>query len=285
MTNNVIPFRMSILNANIKFELVYILQLKEKLCNMNSQHIMKEGKNTNIHPGYPLQLNFPVNPNLGSVASLNAPVSSTHLPIQLSGSQSLQIISTPSNVPVQLPSGGTISVPLHLGQPSGNIQLAPSMPLLSGSSSQPGLHGPVLQFNMGGPQNSNRMLAQGVQNTDKVLEYQNIIQEHNPVQIKLQGVNGPVTSALQLQMQNSSLGPLSHMQVPTSTNNIQVRGPTRPMPHVVYIQTPSGLKPVTSAEITNTSSSLNPQQIIVRRPVSDIYFMVYLYLNVVFTCQ
>lgn len=96
------------------------------------------------------------------------------------------------------------------------------------------------------------------------------------VQVKL---NNP-TSVSQVQM-----GPNpAVVQIPNSSNNsiqlalpntgnsgtVQLRGATRTMPHMVYIQTPTGLKPVTSTEvISQASTSGNPPQIIVRRPVSE----------------
>lgn len=88
------------------------------------------------------------------------------------------------------------------------------------------------------------------------------------------------TSVSQVQVANHS----TMLQMPNSANNsiqltlpnsvssgtVQLRGSTRNMPHVVYIQTPTGLKPVTSTDvISQASTSGNPPQIIVRRPVSD----------------
>ncbi|CAH2074757.1 unnamed protein product, partial [Iphiclides podalirius] len=73
------------------------------------------------------------------------------------------------------------------------------------------------------------------------------------------------------------------VQIPNSPNNslqlalpnsgnpgpVQLRNAPRTVPHVVYIQTPTGLKPVTSTEvISQASTSGNPPQIIVRRPVT-----------------
>ncbi|KAI8435413.1 hypothetical protein MSG28_003723, partial [Choristoneura fumiferana] len=74
-----------------------------------------------------------------------------------------------------------------------------------------------------------------------------------------------------LQMPNSASNSIQ-LTLPNSVSSgtVQLRGSTRNMPHVVYIQTPTGLKPVTSTDvISQASTSGNPPQIIVRRPVTS----------------
>lgn len=93
------------------------------------------------------------------------------------------------------------------------------------------------------------------------------------------------TSISQVQMASSP----AVVQIPNSSNNsiqltlpnsnagaVQLRGTARAVPHVVYIQTPTGLKPVTSTDvISQASTSGNPPQIIVRRPVSTLCVLYY----------
>lgn len=229
---------------------------------------------------YPLQLStvhVPVQIP-GSTSNINVPVQlsgpTSSMPLQITPvSLPLQVSGTTS-VPVQLPAGETINVPLQIPAASQNIQIAgpalPSMPLLQ-NSSQP-LHSSIFHVHMGsnpGPTNLDGSSDMTVSTTSQ-LQMPNC----SGVQVKM---NNP-TSVSQVQMNASSV-----MQMPSSSNNsiqlalpnngssgtVQLRGAPRTVPHMVYIQTPTGLKPVTSTEvISQASTSGNPPQIIVRRPVS-----------------
>ncbi|XP_063359959.1 uncharacterized protein LOC134649174 [Cydia amplana] len=225
-----------------------------------------------LHPNptpYPLQLStvhVPVQIP-GTSANINVPVQlsgpSSSVPLQIAPvSLPIQVSGTTS-VPVQLPAGDTINVPLQIPGASQNIQLgAPgmqSMPILQ-SSSQP--MSSIIHVHMGSNPRSNSM----DNGSDMTVTSSSQLQA--------------VTSGAQVQMGNNS----TVMQIPSSVNNsiqlalpnsvgsgtVQLRGATRNVPHVVYIQTPQGLKPVTSTDvISQASTSGNPPQIIVRRPVTS----------------
>ncbi|XP_061711682.1 uncharacterized protein LOC133520979 [Cydia pomonella] len=225
-----------------------------------------------LHPNpapYPLQLStvhVPVQIP-GTSANINVPVQlsgpSSSVPLQIAPvSLPIQVSGTTS-VPVQLPAGDTINVPLQIPGASQNIQLgAPgmqSMPILQ-SSSQP--MSSIIHVHMGSNPRSNSM----DNGSDMTVTSSSQLQT--------------VTSGAQVQMGNNS----TVVQIPSSVNNsiqlalpnsvssgtVQLRGATRNVPHVVYIQTPQGLKPVTSTDvISQASTSGNPPQIIVRRPVTS----------------
>lgn len=215
------------------------------------------GSTSNIN--VPVQLSGPTN----TVPLQIAPVS---LPLQVSGTTS---------VPVQLPAGETINVPLQIPV-SQNIQIPalPSMPLLQAPSQS--LHSSIIHVHMGSnprPPNLDGTTDMTVSSTSQLQ-----MPDSSGVQMKM---NNP-TSVAQVQMTNSI------MQIPNSSNNsiqlalpnngtsgtVQLRGAPRSVPHMVYIQTPTGLKPVTSTEvISQASTSGNPPQIIVRRPVSTYLFL------------
>ncbi|XP_061383547.1 uncharacterized protein LOC116767345 isoform X2 [Danaus plexippus] len=224
---------------------------------------------TNNSP-YPLQLStvhVPVQIP-GSTSNINVPVqlssTTTSMPLQIAPvSLPLQVSGTTS-VPVQLPAGDTINVPLQIPASNQNIQLGgsslPSMPLLQ-TTAQP-LHSSIIHVHMGNRDGTDMNLS----NT----------QLQMPDSVKM---NIP-TSVAQMQMGSNS----AVMQIPNSSNNsiqltlpnsgntapVTLRGAARSVPHVVYIQTPTGLKPVTSTEvISQASTSGNPPQIIVRRPVTN----------------
>ncbi|OWR55416.1 Lethal [Danaus plexippus plexippus] len=224
---------------------------------------------TNNSP-YPLQLStvhVPVQIP-GSTSNINVPVqlssTTTSMPLQIAPvSLPLQVSGTTS-VPVQLPAGDTINVPLQIPASNQNIQLGgsslPSMPLLQ-TTTQP-LHSSIIHVHMGNRDGTDMNLS----NT----------QLQMPDSVKM---NIP-TSVAQMQMGSNS----AVMQIPNSSNNsiqltlpnsgntapVTLRGAARSVPHVVYIQTPTGLKPVTSTEvISQASTSGNPPQIIVRRPVTN----------------
>ncbi|XP_023947673.2 uncharacterized protein LOC112052724 isoform X2 [Bicyclus anynana] len=226
---------------------------------------------------YPLQLStvhVPVQIP-GSTSNINVPVqlsgATSSMPLQLAPvSLPLQVSAT-TNVPVQLPAGDTINVPLQIPTANQNIQLTgptlPSMPLLQ--NTQP-LHSSIIHLLGSNPRPPN---------LDGSTELSTSTQLHVPdagLQVKM---TNP-TSVAQMQIGSNS----TVMQIPNSSNNsiqlslpntggpgaVQLRGTQRAMPHVVYIHTPTGLKPVTSTDvISQASTSGNPPQIIVRRPVPN----------------
>lgn len=222
---------------------------------------------TNNSP-YPLQLStvhVPVQIP-GSTSNINVPVqlstTSSTVPLQI-GPTGLPIqVSGTTNVPVQLPAGETINVPLQLPTGSQNIQLTgstlPSMPLLQNNQS---IQSSIIHVHMGSNQRQSNMDS----GTDLTVTASSQVQM-------------PDSTAVQVKM-NTTTGSQVHIapnpgivQIPNTTNSsIQLRNSARPMPHVVYIQTPNGLKPVTSTDmISQASTSGNPPQIIVRRPVSRL---------------
>jgi hypothetical protein len=234
---------------------------------------------TNNSP-YPLQLStvhVPVQIP-GSTSNINVPVQlsgpTNTVPLQITPvSLPLQVSGT-TNVPVQLPAGETINVPLQIPAASQNIQITgptlPSMPLLQ-NPTQP-IHSSIIHVHMGS--NARPTNIDGTSDITVSSTSQMQIPDSAAVQMKL---SNP-TSVSQVHV-----GTTSVMQIPNSTNNsiqlalpsngnsgaVQLRGPPRSVPHMVYIQTPNGLKPVTSTEvISQASTSGNPPQIIVRRPVS-----------------
>ncbi|XP_028033689.1 uncharacterized protein LOC114245644 isoform X1 [Bombyx mandarina] len=221
---------------------------------------------TNNSP-YPLQLStvhVPVQIP-GSTSNINVPVqlstTSSTVPLQI-GPTGLPIqVSGTTNVPVQLPAGETINVPLQLPTGSQNIQLTgstlPSMPLLQNNQS---IQSSIIHVHMGSNQRQSNMDS----GTDLTVTASSQVQM-------------PDSTGVQVKM-NTTTGSQVHIapnpgivQIPNTTNSsIQLRNSARPMPHVVYIQTPNGLKPVTSTDmISQASTSGNPPQIIVRRPVTN----------------
>lgn len=218
---------------------------------------------TNSSP-YPLQLStvhVPVQIP-GSTSNINVPVQlsgpTNTVPLQITPvSLPLQVSGTTS-VPVQLPAGETINVPLQIPAASQNIQLTapalPSMPIIQSTTQT--LHNSIIHVHMG----SNARTTNLDGTTDMSISNSSQLQlTDTSVQVKINSS----TSVSQVAT-NSAV-----VQIPSSSNNsIQLRGAPRTVPHVVYIQTHGGLKPVTSTEmISQASSSGNPPQIIVRRPV------------------
>ncbi|KAL4706319.1 hypothetical protein ACJJTC_004928 [Scirpophaga incertulas] len=230
---------------------------------------------------YPLQLStvhVPVQIP-GSTSNINVPVQlsgpANSVPLQITPVSLPLQVSTTTNVPVQLPAGETINVPLQIPTANQNIQLAgqtlPSMPLLS-TPSQP-LHSSIIHVHMGSNARATTMDSSTDMNVSSTSQ---IISESTSVQMKISSQ----TSVSQVQVgTNSTL-----MHIPNSSNNsiqlalpsngsagtVQLRGASRPLPNIVYIQTPNGLKPVTSTDmISQASTSGNPPQIIVRRPVTS----------------
>lgn len=233
--------------------------------NLVTQSLTPVKIHTNNSP-YPLQLStvhVPVQIP-GSTSNINVPVQlsgpSNTVPLQIAPvSLPLQVSGTTS-VPVQLPAGDTINVPLQLPGGSQNIHLTgpgmQSMPMLQ-NTSQP--LSSIIHVHMGSntrPSNLDGSTELSVSNT------QQLQISDASVQMKMNS-STPVS---QVQMGPSP----TVVQIPNSSNNsIQLRGAGRAVPHMVYIQTPTGLKPVTSTEvISQASTSGNPPQIIVRRPVS-----------------
>ncbi|XP_053625444.1 uncharacterized protein l(3)mbt isoform X2 [Plodia interpunctella] len=215
-------------------------------------------------PGSTSNINVPVQLS-GPTSTVPLQIAPVSLPIQVSGT---------TTVPVQLPAGETINVPLQIPA-NQNIQLAgptlPSMPLLQ-NPTQP-LHSSIIHVHMGSNSRPTNMDGTSDMTVSSSTQLQ---MPDSSVQVKL---NNP-TSVSQVQM-----GPNpAVVQIPNSSNNsiqlalpntgnsgtVQLRGATRTMPHMVYIQTPTGLKPVTSTEvISQASTSGNPPQIIVRRPMNN----------------
>ncbi|XP_028158291.1 uncharacterized protein LOC114351322 [Ostrinia furnacalis] len=211
-------------------------------------------------PGSTSNINVPVQLS-GPTSSVPLQIAPVSLPIQVSGTTS---------VPVQLSAGDTINVPLQIPAANQNIQIAtpalPSMPLLQNTSQS--IHSSIIHVHMG----SNPRPANLDGGSDMTVSSTSQLQmaDSSGVHVK--------TSVSQVHMTSNSV-----MQIPSSNNNIQLalpnnggsgtvqlRGATRTVPHMVYIQTPTGLKPVTSGEvISQASTSGNPPQIIVRRPVTN----------------
>ncbi|RVE43326.1 hypothetical protein evm_012030 [Chilo suppressalis] len=216
-------------------------------------------------PGSNSNINVPVQLS-GATSSVPLQIAPVSLPLQVSGSTS---------VPVQLSAGDTINVPLQIPG-NQNIQLTgptlPSMPLLQ-NPAQP-LHSSIIHVHMGSNPRTTSMDNGSDMTVSSTTQMQ--LPDSSGVQMKL---NNP-TSVSQVQVGTNS----NVMQIPSSSNNsiqlalpnngnsgtVQLRGSTRTVPHMVYIQTPNGLKPVTSTEvISQASTSGNPPQIIVRRPVTS----------------
>lgn len=225
-----------------------------------------------LHPNnspYPLQLStvhVPVQIP-GSTSNINVPVQisgpTNTVPLQIAPvSLPLQVSGTTS-VPVQLPAGETINVPLQIPTANPNIQLPtlPSMPVLQNHNQS--LHSSIIQVHMGStnPRSTNMDC-----NSEMTVPSSSHLQisETTISQVK---VNNPLPQQVQVAHNNAML------QMQNAANSIQIRGAPRQVPHVphvVYIQTPTGLKPVSSTDvITQASTSGNPPQIIVRRPVSE----------------
>lgn len=224
-----------------------------------------------IHSGnspYPLQLStvhVPVQIP-GSNSNINVPVQisgpANTVPLQITPvSLPLQVSGTTS-VPVQLPAGETINVPLQIPAANQNIQLPtlPSMPVLSNHNQS--LHSSIIQVHMSSNQRSGSIDC----NSDMTVSSSSHLQMSD-TSISQVKVNNPLPQVHQVAHNNAML------QMQNAANSIQIRGAPRQVPHVphvVYIQTPTGLKPVTSNDvITQASTSGNPPQIIVRRPVSE----------------
>lgn len=202
------------------------------------------GSTSNIN--VPVQLSGPTN----TVPLQIAPVS---LPLQVSGTTS---------VPVQLPAGETINVPLQIPTGNQNIQLTgpglPSMPVLQNPNQS--IHSSIIHVHMGSNARATNMDGSSDMSVSSSSQLQ--VSDNTGVQVK---VNNPLP-----QVQVGHNNAVIQVQNASNPNSIQLRGAPRPVPHVVYIQTPTGLKPVTSTDvITQASTSGNPPQIIVRRPVSE----------------
>lgn len=246
--------------------------------NLVTQSITPVKIHTSNSP-YPLQLStvhVPVQIP-GSTSNINVPVHlsgpTSTVPLQIAPvSVPLQVSGTTS-VPVQLSASDTINVPLQIPGNGPNIQLnatLPSMPLLQSSNQQ--LHSSIIHVHMGSNSRSTNMEA--TQEFTVPNDSQLQMADSSGGQVKIN--NSTPVSQVQV-------GPNpTVVQIPSSSNNsIQLRGGARTMPHVVYIQTPTGLKPVTSTEvISQASTSGNPPQIIVRRPVSGLNtYSILLYLQ------
>ncbi|XP_026742466.1 uncharacterized protein LOC113504407 isoform X2 [Trichoplusia ni] len=221
-----------------------------------------------LHPNnspYPLQLStvhVPVQIP-GSTSNINVPVQlsgpTNTVPLQITPSSlPLQVPGTTS-VPVQLPAGDTINVPLQIPAANPNLQLPnlPSMPMIQNSNQS--LHSSIIHVHMG---SNPRTSMDG--SSDMLVSSSSQLQMPDT-----SGSQGKVNNSLP-QVQVGHNNTVIQMQNSSNPNSIQIRGGHRPVPHVVYIQTPTGLKPVTSTDvITQASTSGNPPQIIVRRPVTS----------------
>ncbi|XP_013140482.1 PREDICTED: uncharacterized protein LOC106104841 isoform X2 [Papilio polytes] len=218
---------------------------------------------------YPLQLStvhVPVQIP-GSTSNINVPVqlsaATNSMPLQITPvSLPLQVSGT-TNVPVQLPAGETINVPLQLPPVSQNIQIGgqalPPMPLLQNA------HSSIFHVHMG----SNTRPHNIDVNSD--MSVSSSTQPYLPdstVQVKMNNqtsVGQVVSNSGMVQIPNTSHSSIQ-LSLPNTANSgtVQLRGGPRSVPHVVYIQTPTGLKPVTNTEvISQASTSGNPPQIIV----------------------
>ncbi|XP_026742467.1 uncharacterized protein LOC113504407 isoform X3 [Trichoplusia ni] len=215
-----------------------------------------------LHPNnspYPLQLStvhVPVQIP-GSTSNINVPVQlsgpTNTVPLQITPSSlPLQVPGTTS-VPVQLPAGDTINVPLQIPAANPNLQLPnlPSMPMIQNSNQS--LHSSIIHVHMG---SNPRTSMDG--SSDMLVSSSSQLQMPDT-----SGSQGKVNNSLP-QVQVGHNNTVIQMQNSSNPNSIQIRGGHRPVPHVVYIQTPTGLKPVTSTDvITQASTSGNPPQIIV----------------------
>lgn len=205
-------------------------------------------------PGSTSNINVPVQIS-GPTNTVPLQITPVSLPLQVSGSTS---------VPVQLPAGETINVPLQIPTGGQNIQLTgpglPSMPIIQ-NTNQP-LHSSIIHLHMG----SNPRQANIDANSDMTVSSTSQLQLSDS-----SGVHVKMTTPTSMPQVQVGANP-AVVHIPnSSTNSIQLRGAARPMPHMVYIQTPNGLKPVTSTDvISQASTSGNPPQIIVRRPVSAL---------------
>ncbi|KAJ8723018.1 hypothetical protein PYW07_004198 [Mythimna separata] len=208
------------------------------------------------------------------IHSSNSPyplhLSHINVPVQISGPTSTVVglplqVSGTTSVPVQLPAGKTINVPLQIPAANQNIQLPtlPSMPVLQNHNQS--LHSSIIQVHMGSNARSNNMDCSSDMTVTSSSHLQ--MSDTSISQVK---VNNPLPQVHQVT--NSSSAVCAMLQMQNAANSIQIHGAPRQVPHVpqvVYIQTPTGLKPVTSTDvITQASTSGNPPQIIVRRPVT-----------------
>lgn len=204
----------------------------------------------------------------GSTSNINVPVQisapASSVPFSLGASTgNYPVASGTTSVPVQLPPGETISVPLQLPVSSHNIQLAsaplPSMPLLHTPPQQ--LHSSIIHLHMASqprPDTNSDCNTQMHNSNSQLLSSNSVVQIPNSS-----------NNAIQLTLPNTM-----------NSGTVQLRGAPRTVPHMVYIQTPTGLKPVTSSDmISQASTSGNPPQIIVRRPVSLFFYYKYIKNN------
>ncbi|XP_045514815.1 uncharacterized protein LOC123708246 isoform X2 [Pieris brassicae] len=213
-------------------------------------------------PGSTSNINVPVQLS-GATSSVPLQIAPVSLPIQVSGT---------TNVPVQLPAGETINVPLQIPAGNQNIQLAgpalPSMPILQSTGTT--LHNSIIHLHMGSnPRTTNLDAGSELQNNQMQIQETSVqVKMNNPTSVSQAQISSNSTI---VQIPNSSSNSIQ-LALPSSVNSgpVQLRGATRTVPHVVYIQTPTGLKPMTSTEvISQASTSGNPPQIIVRRPVTS----------------
>ncbi|XP_026742468.1 uncharacterized protein LOC113504407 isoform X4 [Trichoplusia ni] len=209
-----------------------------------------------LHPNnspYPLQLStvhVPVQIP-GSTSNINVPVQlsgpTNTVPLQITPSSlPLQVPGTTS-VPVQLPAGDTINVPLQIPAANPNLQLPnlPSMPMIQNSNQS--LHSSIIHVHMG---SNPRTSMDG--SSDMLVSSSSQLQMPDT-----SGSQGKVNNSLP-QVQVGHNNTVIQMQNSSNPNSIQIRGGHRPVPHVVYIQTPTGLKPVTSTDvITQVTSNSN----------------------------
>lgn len=221
---------------------------------------------------YPLQLStvhVPVQIP-GSTSNINVPVQlssgTSSVPLQIAPvSLPLQVSGTTS-VPVQLPAGDTINVPLQIPNANQNIQLPtlPSMPLLQNPNQS--LHSSIIHVHMGSNPRPNIDGSTDMNMSNSTQHLPDSVKMNNPTSVSQVQVG---SNSAVVQLPNSSNNSIQ-LSLPNSANTgVQLRGGPRTMPHVVYIQTPTGLKPVSSTDvISQASTSGNPPQIIVRRPVS-----------------
>ncbi|VVC98594.1 unnamed protein product, partial [Leptidea sinapis] len=209
----------------------------------------------------------------GSTSNINVPVQlssgTSSVPLQLAPcSLPLQVSGT-TTVPVQLPAGETINVPLQIPG-NQNIQLTgpslPSMPILQNTAQS--LHNSIIHLHMGS--NTRQATIDGTQ--DISIGNQQLQLQDSGMQVKMNSTpvsQGQMASnSTIVQIPNSSNSSIQLLPTAVNTGAVQLRGTARTVPHVVYIQTPTGLKPVANTEvISQASTSGNPPQIIVRRPV------------------
>lgn len=208
---------------------------------------------------YPLQLSTVQMPMHIPVP---APIS---MPMRLTGSANsvpLQITTSGMTIPMQVSSSmqlppSELNVPLQMPVTSQNIQLntlAQSMPLNLNTQA---LQSSLVQLCSNGQSTLDAGMDMNISTQPEMNGEMPKIKLGN-TDTTIQAV--PVSKSIQIQVPSV-----------VKSNPLPIKNSVRSTAsHVVYIQTPTGLKPVSSSEVINqASTSRNPPQIIVRKPVTS----------------